>query len=249
MERPLSPSKSDGGSIPQTSQGNSDSSIIFKITLDNMTVLAGRPTSTAYGSSRGETAHYAVIQVLSNALIMFQSIENPDGTGQKTLHVSLDNVSSLVNTEFVRVSPSMASPMIGPFGTEFRVVYGTEKMGCVISQDFSLGCEVVKSHLTPNDLSVMWSISNRLIERLRAFGTAPQQDMTPKDTKVNPMSYLVKYQKKGTGIATSLSMEVHAFSFVLLRTYKSDAGAPEFLDFHVEQVKMKLNSVLPIVHI
>lgn len=264
-DRPLSPSLSDdqiteftaGGFDRRSISGAPsavDSSILFKIVLKESTLLAGRPTSSTEkigGSPRrtqNRRVEYAVIQVLSNALIMFQSIENPDGTGHKTLHISLDNVSSLVNTEFERVAPSVAPPMIGPFGMEFRVVYATENLGCVVSQDASLNCEEVKSHLTPNDLSILISVSRRMVDRLRAFGVShggeSADTASPKAKPFHQLASLIRYQKKGTGIATSVRTEIHAFSFVLLRAFKSHFGAPEFLDFNVEQIKLKLDGCM-----
>ena len=185
LKRPSSPlmldattnSTSSGKIINRTARF--DSSIIFKVTLKESTLLAGHPTEEIQRSpfTHNQGTPFAVIQILSNALIMFQSIENPDATGSKTLHVSVDNASSLVNTEFVRVSPAQAPPMIGPTGAEFRVVYATENLGCVVSQDISLDCEGVKSCLTPNDLSIMISVSRTMFERLRAFGShGPQKN-------------------------------------------------------------------------
>lgn len=256
MERPLSPSISisEDNSMILTSSERlsprfaSDSSILFKITLNKSTILAGRPTMLNTERSRlvaERRTQYAVIQILSNALIMFQSIENPDGTGNKTLHVSLENVSSLVNTEFERVGPSQVPPMIGPFGTEFRVVYATENLGCVVAQDVSLDCETVKSRLTPNDFSIMINILRRMVDRLRVFGSqVPLTDETHAPKPLSPIQTLVRYRKKGTGIATTIRTEIHAFSFVLLRAFKSHAGAPEFLDFNIEQIKMKLEGCM-----
>ena len=219
----------------------SDSSILFKVTLKNGTLLAGRPTPAAHrvGSDADRRLQFAVIQVLSSTRIMFQSIENPDGTGKKTLHASVDNVSSLVNTDFERVAPSDAPPMIGPFGAEFRIVYATENLGCVVSQDVSLNCEMVKAHLTPNDLSIMINITRRMMDRLRAFGSR-----VPGPDAPSPLTSFVRYQKKGTGIATNVRAEVDAFSFVLLRAFKSHSGAPEFMDFCVQQVKLKLGGCM-----
>ena len=80
-----------------------DSSILLRLVVKESTVLAGRPTGPLSRRSPHQefSSSYAVIQILSNALIMFQSIENSDGTGCKTLHASIDNASALVNTEFV----------------------------------------------------------------------------------------------------------------------------------------------------
>jgi hypothetical protein len=166
---------------------------------------------------------------------MFQSIENPDATGKKTLHISVNNVSALVNTGFERVSLEEAPPMIEPTAAEFRIVYATENFGCVVSQDMSFDCEALKACLTPNDLSIMMNISRSLFERLRAFGV--QNDKQLPIAKKSMFSTLIRYQKKGTGIATQIRSEVQKFSFVLLRAYRSYFGAPEFLDFNITQVK------------
>jgi hypothetical protein len=228
----------------------SDSSILFRVTLNESTLLAGRPTTAIerVPFRHDQTVTYAVVQVLSNALVMFQSVENADATGSKTLHVSIDNVSSLVNTCFERVSPADAPPMIGPTGAEFRIVYGTEDFGCVVSQDISVDCEAVKSCLTPNDLSIMINICGKMFERLRAFGSEPAEmkETAPSahSRKLGPLSSLIRYQKRGTGIATRVRAEVRAFSFVLLRAYKSLVGAPEFLDFNIQDLKGKLEGCM-----
>jgi len=244
LDRPVSPALSDTMTAfteftfeeKKSASDPFDSSILFKVTLNDSTLLAGRPTSATNASPRSSSPSYAVIQLLSNALIMFQSIENPDATGTKTLHVSVDNVSALVNKEFERVALIDVPPMIEPTGAEFRVVYSTADFGCVVSQDISLDCEVIKSCLTPNDFSIMVNISQAMFQRLRAFGIQ-QSGGEPLEKKRNALSALIRYQKKGTGIATRLRAEIQTFSFVLLRAYKSHFGAPEFLDFNVKEVK------------
>jgi hypothetical protein len=192
----------------------SDSSILFKVTIHESTLLAGRPTTAIERSYQiGRDVSFAVVQVLSNALIMFQSIENPDASGTKTLHVSVDNVSSLVNTDFSRVPPDLAPPMVGPTGAEFRVVYSTENFGCVVSQDLSFDCEALKACMTPNDLSIFLNICRKMFERLRAFGWADsdsesviRREFTLR--RFRPLSSFIRYQKKGTGIATRVRAEV-----------------------------------------
>lgn len=241
LHRPVSPTESETMTeftVPEKTSTTTpfDSSILFKVTVNESTLLAGRPTASSQKlSPRNRTPSFAVIQVLSNALIMFQSIENPDATGTKTLHVSVDNLSALVNTEFERVPPAQAPPMIEPTGAEFRVVYSTESFGCVVSQDVSMDCEVLKSCLTPNDISIIINITRTMFDRLRAFGT--QQDVRKSGKGKNMLSSLVRYQKKGTGIATRIRAEIQTFSFVLLRAYKSYFGAPEFLDFNIREAK------------
>jgi hypothetical protein len=154
----------------------SDSSILFKVTIRESTLLAGRPTTAIEQSSfqRGRGVSFAVVQVLSNTLIMFQSIENPDASGTKTLHISVDNVSSLVNTDFSRVSPDQAQPMIGPTGAELRVVYSTENFGCVVSQDLSLDCDALRACMTPSDLSTRES-NSRAVSPAVVYHSIPEE--------------------------------------------------------------------------
>ena len=250
-DRPASPSLSeamtDMTSLLDThSRAAQDSSILFRVTLRESTLLVGRPASSVsrVQTQQDEQTAFAVLQVLSNALVMFQSVENPDASGKKTLHVSVENLSSLVTTEFERVDPSEAPPMIGPTGAEFRVVYSTENLGTVVSQDVSLDCDTVKACLTPNDLAIMNSVSRKMLDRLKSAGIARELGKSPKQSFGRPFFVWSKYQKRGSGIATNIRAEIHSFSFVLLRTYKSYYGAPEFLDFSIRELKGSLEGCL-----
>jgi hypothetical protein len=259
-DRPPSPAISEAPTEASSTNGQdsdvpSDSSILFKVTIRESTLLAGRPTQQTKPyindkrvrrKNKENATSFAVIQVLSNALIMFQSVENPDGSGSKTLHASLDNLSASVNTEFERIPPTEVPPMIGPTGAEFRVVYATENLGCVVSQDISLDCETLKSCLTPNDMFILLNISRKMLERLRTFDFQGQPGNFPGSQSTSRRSALslVRYQKKGTGIATRIRAEVHSFSFVLLRAYRSKYGATEFLDFNVRRLKGRLEGCM-----
>lgn len=244
FERPISPAFSEAMTTftditameakPTQPKISLDSSFLIRIVVKNSTLLAGRPTTTGQvTATHTRSSSFAVIQVLSNVLAMFQSIENPDATGTKTLHVSVDNVSALVTTQFERVSTNRMPPMIEPTGAEFRIVYATESFGSVVSQDASIDCDSVKACMTPNDLSIMANISRTMFERLRAFGI---QGGSLVDRRPG-FSNWIRYKKKGTGIATRVRLEVQKFSFVLLKTYKSQYGAPEFLEFNIDHVK------------
>lgn len=196
----------------------SDSSILFKVTIRESTLLAGRPTTAIEQSpfQRGKVVSFAVVQIVSNTLIMFQSVENPDSSGTKTLHVSVDNVSSLVTTDFSRISPEQAQPMVGPTGAELRVVYSTENFGCVVSQDLSFDCDALKACMTPNDLSIFLNICKKMSERLRAFGWGDSEfphRTTLSTNRFRPLSSIIRYQKKGTGIATRVRGEVQVRKF------------------------------------
>ena len=215
-----------------------DSSIHFRLTLNNCALLVGRPiSSTIYSTTQNQKSPFAVIQILSNTLVMFQSIENPDSTGVKTLHVSVDNVTGLVNTEFEYVSSDQAPLVLEPTGGEFRVVYCTENFGSIVSQDVSANLDSLKSCLTTNDASIILNIFRTMIERLRSFGIQEGYEPFGRKDSVGALASLVRYRKKGTGVATRIRAEIHELSFIALRTYKTFFGAPEFLDFSVKQVK------------
>jgi hypothetical protein len=250
-DRPPSPNLSETVTdLPNSGRSPlCDSSILFKVTVKEGTLLAGRPVTAIERTplQRDRAVSFAVVQVLSNALILFQSIENPNATGSKTLHVSVDNVSSLVNTDFERVLPNQASPMIGPTSGEFRVVYATENFGCIVSQDISFDCEGLKACLTANDVSILLNVCNTMLDRLKAFGTSSDERKNafhPSSKTIQPLASLMRYKKQGAGIATRMRAEVHTFSFVLLRAFKSLVGAPEFLDFRLENVKSKLQGCM-----
>ena len=258
--RPVSPAFSTGSELtselhrPEETKSPSDSSLLFKVTIRDGTLLVGRPTSNKNPNSNRKVPRYrqsysfAVVQVSSNALIMFQSIENPDSSGHKTLHISLDNLSASVNTAFDRIPTTQMPPMIGPTGAEFRAVYLTENLGCVVSHDVSLDCEYLKSCLTPNDLSILVSIVNTMLRRLRGVQDDLGQPLTqqPEEHRRTrkAVSSLLRYQKQGTGIATSIRVEFQTVSFVVLRAYQSKYGAPEFLAFNLKELKARLGGCL-----
>jgi hypothetical protein len=241
IDRPGSPAFSeamtDFTTLEMNMSNGLDSSIHFRVTLNNCTLLVGRPTSSVQTSPlRNQKISFAVIQIISNVLVMFQSIENPDATGTKTLHVSVDNVSGLVNTKFEYICPNQTPLILEPTGGEFRVVYYTENFGCIVSQDVSVNLDSLKCCLTLNDASVILNITRTMVERLRSFGI--NQDFNRNGSRrLGALSSFVRYQKKGTGVATRIRTEIHTVSFVVLRAYKTFLGAPEFLDFSVKHMK------------
>jgi hypothetical protein len=220
----------------------SDSSILFKVTLQEMTLLVGRPLSmsnkaTALGKGQTTRSH-AVVQIVANSLVMFQSVENGDGSGSKTLHASVDNLSASANTAFFRLPPSKIAPMIGPTAAEFRIVYGTENLGSVMSQDIALDCEALKASLTPNDIFIIKSVVDRVMQRLQKFQADEQlHSLTDTNRKRKVLSSLIRYQKKGTGIATNIRFEIQRFSFVLLEAYRSKQGTRPLFEFCFDEFK------------
>jgi hypothetical protein len=126
--------------------------------------------------------------------------------------------------------------MIEP-GAEFRVVYATESLGCVVSQDISVDCEAIRSCLTPNDLSIMIKVwqNGRAVAR---FHVPEPGDTTGRRGSQKMRQLLViidSVPEKGTGIATSVRMEIH-FSLSSC-SIQINFGAPEFLDFNVRELK------------
>lgn len=226
----------------------SDSSLLFKVTIKDGTILAGRPTAKQKPGrkvprSLRQSYAFAVVHIVSNALVMFQSIENPDASGSKTLHISLDNLSASVNTAFENIPSSLGSPMIGPTGAEFRITNSTENQGCVVSHDISLDCEHLKSALTPTDLAILVSIVKTMMTRLRGEPDSYQSStkrQKNQSTQSSSVSKFVKYQKRGTGIATNIRVEFQTTSFVVLRAFQSKYGAPEFLALNLKELKAKL---------
>jgi len=230
----------------------SDSSLLFKLTIRDGTLLAGRPTFSSKSVEQGKNFRhkngqctFAVVQVLSNALIMFQSVENQDASGAQIIHISLDNLSASVNTEFNRISPTELGPMIGPTSAEMRLANSTEDLGRVVSHDMSIDCENLKSSLTPNDLSILISILGTMRRRLRGVQEHADDDAAEGSPTIehSPFS-LATYQKRGKGIATDVRIELHSFSFVVLRDFKTKYGAPEFLALKLSNVKLRLGGCI-----
>ncbi|KAG7363354.1 vacuolar-sorting-associated protein 13 C-terminal domain containing protein [Nitzschia inconspicua] len=237
-----------------SSRSPMDSSLIVKLIVKDGCLLAGRPTFSSPGTRSNRKIprqkhvySFAVVQVVSNALVMFQSVENADASGSKTLHVSIDNLCGSVDTEFEKLSLAQASPMIGPTGAEFRLVNNTENFGWAVSNDISLDCEHLKSCLTPNDLSILISIIDIMIQRLRGIQSQVAQIEKTEyrgGSKGNILSSLLRYQKSGTGIATNIRVELQRISFVVLRTFESKYGAPEFLSFNLKEFKTRLSGCM-----
>ena len=221
----------------------SDSSLVFKVTVKESCLLAGRPTIAKGDSSSHrvrsdrKSVSFAVAQVFSNVLVMFQSIENPDTSGVKTLHVSLENLSASVVSDFKSARPP--SPMVGPTGVEFRSVNKTEDLGVAISHEISLDCDDLKSCFTPGDFFVLISVLKTMSARL--FQKSTSEISTSIRAQKSPLNSIFKYRKKGSGVATSIRLQCHNVSFVLLRPYQSKIGAPQFLSCNINDFKMKLS--------
>lgn len=93
----------------------------------------------------------------------------------------------------------------------------------------------------PHDVTVVLSISRKVLEKLNALQTT--HDKTDKTTKAMKgfLPTLVHIKKKGSGIATSLRFELNSFSLVTIHAF--DVGQRPFLDFVANQTKLRLDGV------
>jgi hypothetical protein len=128
---------------------------------------------------------------------------------------------------------------IEPTGAEFRCFYSTENSGSVVSQDISFDCDSVKSRMTPADITIMATIAKTMIQRLRAGMIDASHGLARKG-----FASLLRFRKKGSGIATRIRSEIQNISFVLLWAFKSQVGAPNFLDFRLSQAKATLEGCI-----
>jgi len=123
-----------------------DSSIIYRVSFKRAVIFVGRPASE-FTSSRTPRRHGTVpkdniLEIITNASILIQSIENPDETGSKTAHVSLNNLFASVSNTWIDTGTS--DHVIIPTEVDFRAVYKTVERGLIVSQDFSFDCETLK---------------------------------------------------------------------------------------------------------
>lgn len=82
---------------------------------------------------------HQVVQILTNASVLVQSIENPDSSGSKTMHVSLEDLSASISNSWTDNRGS--NKVVSPTELDFRAVYQTVDEGSMVCQDFSLNCE------------------------------------------------------------------------------------------------------------
>ena len=248
--RPMSPALTEHGSDFGSMNPKFDSSILFKLTFRETTLLAGRPINSVISNEfprRNNTVAHAVVQLVSNALVMFQSVENADGSGSKTLHASFDNLAASMNTQFIRLLVSEVPPMIGPVAAEFRIVYATENLGCVVSQDISLDCEAINARLTPTDIFILNCVLQKMAERLSSFSSENRDSencsMISTSSRYSQQS-LIRYKNKGTGIATGIRVELQHCSLVVLQAYRSKLGTRPLCDFAITDLKGKLEGCM-----
>ncbi len=205
-----------------------DSTLVLCLTMDTATILMSSAVenSSSKETERGTPAQSS-LQVVSNALVMFQSIENDDeeATGSKTLHLSLDDFSASLTD--ANESPQR---VLDPSALEFRVVYATQNHGSVVSQDFSLHGNTAKSYASPSSILALKSIGENMSRVLSGRQEKHEISARHKGTgassrKQAGIGSLIQYQKSGTGIATSMKWELDSISCAISRPCTTSRSA------------------------
>lgn len=212
--------------VQKSAPNNIDSTLVFRLTMDDATILVSSIIDDFRNeeAERGEqiTMSSETLQVVSSALIMFQSVENDDdeATGSKTFHLSLDDFSaSLVGAN------ESSQRVFDPSAFEFRAVYSTQNHGSVVSQDFSLHGDSAKAYASPSIIVAFRLIGDSMSQvfasreqKQTATGKRPKH---PSSKKRVGIGSLIQYQKSGTGIATSMKWELDSISCVVSRPFET----------------------------
>ena len=93
-----------------------------------------------------------VTQILTNASVLVQSIENPDSSGSRTAHFSLDNLSASISEAWTENSGGACQQVLFPTSIDLRAVYQTIE-GSPVRQDFSFDCDSIKCRMVRRFLS------------------------------------------------------------------------------------------------
>ena len=211
---------------------SSDSSFLLKVIFKNATILAGRPISE--GTNKGTTLSAVVIQSSLNSLLMFQSIENADGSGTQTLHLSVDDFSASILNIFDPTLKTDVPLIFGPVAAELRVVSSTENLGVIVTQDYSFDCESIRSCVSSDDIKIIQNIYRKMKEKLeKTRYHQPEYDIL-QDSHKSP---LLSIKNKGSGIATNVRLELQTISFVLMNIAHK---AQPFLDVCASPIKCNL---------
>uniref|UniRef100_A0A7S1BUD7 Vacuolar protein sorting-associated protein 13 VPS13 adaptor binding domain-containing protein n=1 Tax=Corethron hystrix TaxID=216773 RepID=A0A7S1BUD7_9STRA len=223
--------------LPRRDHDLADSSVLFKVTMRNFTVVAGHPLTRtqmtkALHNSQSEPGT-DVVQCISNVLVMFQSVENPDTSGNKTLHVSVDDLSSSLHPTFWPVVDDDSRRHLLPVAMEFRAQYHTENSGHVTAQKFSFHSEKVHLCIFPPDLRIIQSIADSMSREYGAKVAAPGE-------RSHFSNALFSFRKSGSGVATSIWLELQTFKCVLMR----ETPASPLFDLNATQVKCKLEGAM-----
>lgn len=260
------PSEEPVAPFPAKDTQSIDSSLSFRLSTNAGTLLIWGSKDAVgvppLSTEQAQTQSGAVaLQIVSDALIMFQSVENDDqeASGTKTLHISFRDLSAAITGTTQDFSSSIISssvadsdapPVLEPAAADFRVTYSTQNLGSVVSQDFSLHCDSIRSSLTLANAAVLKSMSE-LMSKTVAFSKVGLDNVPAdriqfmsrdrsKGKKKFGLGSLIQYKKSGSGIATSVRLEVDSVSCVLQRPQSSPVGTSPLFACNVEALKGNL---------
>ena len=185
-------------------------------------------------------------EIRTNALVMFQSIENDDGSGTRTLHISLDDFSfSIKESGEGMLASESAHEILNPFAAEFRIVYLTQNLGSVVSQDFSAHCASLAVSLSPRRIESLRRLGGNVLRSITDSGIRKKDKLDDGETKDSfAIGSFIRYKKKGTGIATQVRLELGSSSLVLFRPSASGISLSPLFDFSAKEVKASINGCI-----
>ena len=213
-----------------------DSLLLLKVQMKNTIIIVGTHSiiDSEYLESDNLERKTFAAQLFTNALIMFQSVENPDASGTRTLHVSLNDLSASLINKLDPVSIYECPPILSPLSAEFRATYTTENLGELFSQDFSLGSESVHICISPFDFQSINELAKGIMPALNIA-------LDKLDTRRLEKTSFGEYVKKGSGVSTTIRLELETFSFLILRHFKSNFGSKPLFDMTAHQIKIMLD--------
>lgn len=183
-----------------------ETNLVLKVSLQNFAIL----TAGDIDIQDEDLNQIPAIQIMTNALIMFQSVEHPDASGSKTFHVSMKDYRVSINPRFEAMATSHSPPIIGPVAIDFRSVNGTENKGIVVKRDISISSDVLNSAFQSKDIRLILLVAKQLTKEVKSFHygrkSATGSDILRNDTK-----------EKDSFIATTISFQLQPFSFVLMK--------------------------------
>lgn len=202
-------------------QDMEETSFILKVSLKKIAVLfAGNIDDIR----ENHIENTPMIQMLTSALVMFQSVEDHDMSGNKTFHISIKDYSISVNSQFQTMPPSLWPPIIGPLAIDFRSVYATENSGVIIRKEVSITSGALKSSFELNDFNVMAKVVQQLIKEVQTF------KYNKDDTNLGQR----EDKEKNSFLSTTLNFQLQPFSFLLMRYCSYRGFTCPFLDVRGE---------------
>lgn len=91
-------------------------------------------------------------------------------------------------------------------------------------------------------MTVVLSITRKVVERLQALRTPDGQTAPQSKARKGFLSSFLHIKQRGSGIATSVRFDLSHFSFVSIHAFKSAHIRP-FLDLNIDQMKIRLDGV------